>query len=258
MYIIKKTLYIFQLLKWVFKIKLLLLPMLSCIATTFCISWWFKNNMDVVTSFFFIGTFFVFSVVMNLVNTRRFSAIDEISSIKSYILSIYEIWLLQNVVGKKEEKACLWIFKWLQSLLYEKDDTLLKSHIIKVDTKISHLLQIGEKLREKWVPSPEISRIQQQIAEIRFSFEKLVSIREIRTPISLKLFIYLSLPLSTILLAPTFASIWYFGIFLSSLIAFLLSLLLIIQNDIENPFEEDLDDINFNFIDRFNERMKSL
>jgi len=214
--------------------------------------------MDVVVSFFFIGTFFVFSILMNLVNVRRFWAIDEISSIKSYILSIYEIGLLQKVVWKKEKEACVWIFEWLQDLLYEEDSRALKKHIFDVDTKISLLLNIGEKLRSKWVSSPEISRIQQQIAEIRFSFEKLISIREIRTPISLKLFMYLALPLSTILLAPTFANIWYFGVFLLSLIAFLLSLLLTIQNDIENPFETDVDDINFNFIDRFRERIEEL
>jgi len=258
MYVIKKICFILNLLKSTYKHKLLLLPFISFIATFFCIIYWYSYEMNVVTSFFFIGTFFVFSVIMNLVNTRRFWAIDEISSIKSYILSIYEVWLLQKVVWKKEKDACVWIFTWLQELLYEENNKSIKSHILHVDKKISLLLNIWEKLRKKWVSSPEISRIQQQIAEIRFSFEKLVSIREIRTPISLKLFMYISLPLSTILLAPTFASIWYFGVFLSSLIAFLLSLLLTIQNDIENPFETDVDDINFNFIDRFKERLNSL
>lgn len=258
MYIIEKFFFLKDLLTASYKHKLLILPLLSCVCTSICVMIWYTIEMNVVVSFFFIGTFFVFSVLMNLVNTRRFGAIDEISSIKSYILSIYEIELLQKVIWKKEKAACLWIFEWLQSLLYEKNDNSIKWHILRVDKKISLLLNIWEKLRLKWVSSPEISRIQQQIAEIRFSFEKLVSIREIRTPVSLKLFIYMSLPLSTILLAPTFANIGFTWIMISCIISFLLSLLLTIQNDIENPFEDDIDDIHFDFTERLKERLESL
>ncbi len=98
-----------------------------------------------------------------------------------------------------------------------------------------------------WISNYEASCIQQFLAQINFSTQKLFDLKAKKTPKILKLFLYTSLPISVIILSPGFAELWILWIFSSMLIAFFMSMLLIIQNKIEKPFDWDIDDIKLRY-----------
>ncbi len=58
-------------------------------------------NMRIVVSFFFIGIFFVFSIVMNHINERIFKTYDEIDLIKANLLSTLQIIKVKKLPEKK-------------------------------------------------------------------------------------------------------------------------------------------------------------
>jgi hypothetical protein len=130
--------------------------------------------------------------------------------------------------------------------------------MLKMDESISYLWSIAEILLKNWVSSSEASRIQQFLAQINFSTQKLIYIKQKRTPKLLKLFLYTSLPISVIILSPWFAELWILWIVSSMIISFFLSMLLIIQNKIEKPFSWEIDDIRLRNILMFSKRIKNI
>lgn len=165
--------------------------------------------------------------------------------------------VVEKIAVSEDKNLFLRYLKDLQILLGKEGDSY-KEILFKIDWYQYDINHICERARKEGMSAPEISRLQQYISMIHFAFEKLLAVKEVRTPIALKLFIYLTLPLSTLILAPAFAILWYFWLIVSIIVTFLLSLLLTIQNDIENPFGEDIDDIRFDFIWRFQERLDNI
>ncbi len=239
--------------------KLFILPIIWWIITSLCVYFDYTYNMRIVVSFFFVWIFFVFSIVTSIVNERRFQAYNEIALIKANLLSTLQIIKAKNIPEEEE------IFKNISKIMFriqdnlrnedeEKDFKLMK----KMDDSISYLAKLAEIMLKNWISSSESSRIQQFLAQINFSTQKLIYIKQKRTPKLLKLFLYLSLPISVILLSPWFAELWILWVISSVIIAFLLSMLLIIQNKIEKPFSWEIDDIRLRNIAMFTKRIKNV
>ena len=127
-----------------------------------------------------------------------------------------------------------------------------------MDNSINYLSEIAEIMLRNGISSSESSRIQQFLAQINFSVQKLTYIKLKRTPKVLKLFLYISLPISVIILSPWFAELWILWIISSTIIAFFMSMLLIIQNKIAKPFTWEIDDIRLRDIAIFMKRIKNV
>jgi len=239
--------------------KLFLLPILWGLLTSLCIYMDYTYNMRIVVSFFFVWIFFVFSIVTSTVNERRFKTYDEIDLIKANLLSTLQIVKIKKIPEINEiRKNLIKIMFRIQTYLISTDEDKKIKLIKKIDNNIWYLAEIWEIMINNWVSASEASRIQQFLAQINFSTQKLLNLKVKRTPKVLKLFLYTALPASVIILSPGFAELWALWIFSSMVIAFFMSMLLIIQNKIENPFDWDIDDIRLRDIEIFIKRIKNV
>jgi len=239
--------------------KLFLLPITWWLLTTLCVYLDFTYNMKIVVSFFFVWIFFVFSIVTSLVNQRRFKTYDEIDLIKANLLSTLQIVKVKNIPEINEiRKNLIKIIFRLQNYLISTNDEKKIKLIKKIDDSVLYIGDIWEIMIKNWVSASEASRIQQFLAQINFSIQKLLNIKVKRTPKILKIFLYTTLPTSVIILSPWFAELWILWIFSSMIIAFFMSMLLIIQNKIEKPFDWDIDDIKLRDIGIFIKRLKNV
>jgi len=240
--------------------KLFILPIIWWLLTALCVYLDYSYDMKIVVSFFFVGIFFVFSIVTSIVNQRRFKAYDEIDLIKANLLSTLQIVNSKNIPEKKEiSKKIIKIMFRIQSYLISNEDKEYEiKRIKKMDNSISYIWEIWEIMIRNWISNSEASRIQQFLAQINFSVQKLMDIKNKRTPKVLKLFLYTALPASVIILSPGFAALGVLWIVSSVVIAFFMSMLLIIQNKIEKPFDWDIDDIRLRDIAIFIKRIKNV
>ena len=76
------------------------------------------------------------------------------------------------------------------------------------------------------------------------NFEKLLAIKENRTPKTLTIFLDWALVLGVLLLAPQFAKVGVYGVFTSFLIMCFLIVLIKAQKMLEYPFGKNLDHID--------------
>ena len=195
---------------------------------------------------------------MNTADERRFKAYEDIAYIKWNLLTLLQIAKTQrfskneiDVIKKKIENVIMIITDFLTTseskTKFEKFEN--------VDNAFFEIEKITEIFRNNEFPSPEISRIHQLVWQMYVSYERLLSIKQYRTPIILRLFLEFSLGLSVFVLAPEFASLWYWWLLSSFIIAFLLISLIHIQRWIEHPFWDDIDDVKFEFINNFVKRL---
>jgi hypothetical protein len=240
--------------------KILLLCLLSGVPTALCFHYEFFYDMEVLASVFFVGIFFCFSITMNTADDRRFKAFNEIANIKSNIMSLWRILRSNDFPEKIQQK----ITKSLQGIFpqminFLKDSSIRRGSglglVKKFDEEVLSIERELVDLKLSNLSAPEISRVYHFLFQINFSFEKLLSIKEHRTPLVLRNFLQFSLFISVFVLAPEFAQLGILGIFSSILVSFIVAVLIRIQNMIENPFESGMDDVNFEFLDRFTERL---
>jgi hypothetical protein len=97
----------------------------------------------------------------------------------------------------------------ISSFLQEHNVKAAQNKLFYAEQKLKHLELIVEMLRKNELPSPELSRLHQWLGQIYFSFEKLIIIKEHRTPIILRLFLKFALIISVFVLAPEFANLKY-------------------------------------------------
>lgn len=241
-----------------FPIWLLFIPILTTISSWYCLRIGFMLDLRVLATIFFSGIFFVFAITMNTANVRRFKVLDEIAFLKSTILSLWQ--MAKNHLNEHQIKTLqidlISFFKLLHKFLDE--DTLKyesEQKLAEIDIFFKKLIKTGEDLRDAGVPSPEISRILQWHQQMYFAFEKLLSIKEYRTPKTLRFFIAFALIISLFVLSPQFASFGYFGVFSAALVSLILVVLIKIQDMLEHPFGNDPDDIGFEFLERLEKRI---
>lgn len=239
--------------------KVFLLCLVSGIPTALCLHYEFFYDMEVLASVFFVGIFFCFSITMNTADDRRFKAFDEIANIKSNILSVWRI--VKSNDFPEESRAKILenlsaIFPNIIEFLKHYNDKNLGLELIQnVDREVGEIEKELVKFKSSDLSAPEVSRLYHFLFQINFSFEKLLTIKEHRTPSVLRNFLQFSLYLSVFVLAPEFAQLGILGVASSILVSFILAALIQIQNLIENPFESHIDDINFEFLERFHARL---
>jgi|TARA_B100002003_G_scaffold247023_1_gene277758 hypothetical protein len=240
--------------RWLFVI-----PVFATLSAWFCYSIGFTIELRALVTIFFAGVFFAFAVTMNTANVRRFQALDEIALIKSILLSLWQTakTLLNEQQLEALQRELRQFFQLVQVFLYEEIETESSTDkLLEIDQFFEGIIKTGEDFRSSGMPSPEISRILQWHQQAYYAFEKLLTIKESRTPITLRLFIALSLILSLFVLAPQFAQFGYYGIFSAAIVSTILVVLIRIQDMLEHPFGEDPDDISFEFSERMEERIR--
>ena len=244
-------------LKTVREPKNFVLPVLAAVATGVCLFFNFAFEMRLVSLVFFGGIFFVFAVVMNTADRRRFAIFDELGQIKGLLLSISHISKFQNISEKelgaiRSKLAAIWLN--LQKVLSQNSKKSLAKNIKTFDQSLAAVAEVAEILEKKGFSTPEVSRLHQFLGQIYFSFEKILAIHEHRTPKLLRFFLEMSLLISVLFLAPEFAQMGIFGVFAAAAVGFILSILVRIQSQIEHPFHgQDFDDVSF--APRFLERI---
>lgn len=232
------------------------LPILAGMATWGCIQLGITFSMAVEASVFFVGIFFCFGIVMNTADERRFAAFDELALIKGNLLAMSQLAAVWKLSKKNKNYMQKVVHQFMQSLTDFLQHEPTEASFEKVDKSLKMMVEFSEIFRKAELPSPEISRLHQFMAQIDFAFEKLVAIKEHRTPQMLRSFLKITLTISVFVLAPEFADLGYWGIMMSMLITMLLMMLILIQEKIEHPFDEDLDDVSFDFISRFEHRLE--
>jgi hypothetical protein len=250
---------ILKFLRCVWTPKIFFYPILSALTTFICLELGFAIEMHVIASVFFVGIFFCFGIVMNTADERRFRAYEEVALIKANLISFWHITIIRSVEKDIQDRIYSHLMDIVEAIadyLLESDCDAAQERLFFVDYRLKYLESIVETFREHGFPSPELSRLHQWIAQIYFSFEKLMTIKEYRTPIILRMFLQFSLGLSVFVLAPEFAVLGQWGIAMSMIVAFLLISLIEIQNMIENPFSGDIDDVQFEFLSRFSDRLE--
>jgi hypothetical protein len=134
---------------------------------------------------------------------------------------------------------------------YLSQETVLPSIEERVLHAFSALSLLNERLRKSGVSSPEMSRVNEYIRVMAMNFEIMKTIRVYRTPGCLRGFTKFFLTIIPIVYGPVFAyiseesgSVWY-GMVLGVLYAVVLTSLDNTQDILENPYDGDLDDIQF-------------
>ena len=234
----------------------LVLPILAGFATAACIKLGINFEMTVEASVFFVGIFFCFGIVMNTADERRFQAFDELALIKGNLLAISQIASAWKLKAKDKKEIQTSVHNFMAAMTDFLRSEPCDQSFARVDESLKRMVQFSEIFRKADLPSPEISRLHQFMAQIDFAFEKLAAIKEHRTPQMLRQFLKVTLTLSVFVLAPEFADLGYWGIMMSILITMLLMVLIAIQEKIEHPFDEDLDDVSLDFVDRFERRLE--
>ena len=228
---------------------LLTVPVLATISTWLCLHYQVSLELRALVTIFFAGVFFAFAVIMNTANVRRFQALDELALIRSVMLSF---WQVANVYLQEQEKTTL--RKNLIGLM-QGMHTLLRNHVSvdslrRVDHSMDQLTVSIEAVRRSGMSSPEVSRLLQWHQQTYLAIEKLLMIKEKRTPLSLRLFVAVVLVVALFVLAPQFALFGYYGVAVSAIVSMVMVLLIRIQHMLEHPFGDDIDNIKFRDIER--------
>ncbi|MEG3640563.1 bestrophin family ion channel [Magnetococcus sp. PR-3] len=234
-----------------------LLATLSALLTALCVQQNWQVEMDATRNIVFAGIFFTFAITIGTANRRRFEGLDEIASLKSSILSFNDYFILWLPPARlaSAQKDFHQLFPVIKRSLESKQASLNAENLRCLDHFFSRLIQHIEEARENGMPPPEIARLLQWHQSMRYSFERLLAIKEYNTPSVLRGFLHSSLQVSMLILTPEFATMGWLGVPSAFLVAFMSVVLMDIQDQIEDPFGQDPDDIRFEFIDRVQARM---
>ena len=234
---------------------LFVVPILATLTAWLCFYHQVTLELRALVTIFFAGVFFAFAVIMNTANVRRFQALDELALIKSVTLSF---WQVSNVYLQKQEKTAL---KQALVALTESIHGLLKREVSvnslhQVDQSMNQLMADIEIVRAHGMQTPEVSRLLQWHQQVYLAVEKLLMIKEKRTPLSLRLFVAMVLVIALFVLAPQFALFGYYGVVASAIVSTVMVLLIWIQDMLEHPFGNDIDHIEFRDVERFYGRLQ--
>jgi Bestrophin, RFP-TM, chloride channel len=240
-----------------FLLRMIVLPTLAGFLTWYWIDINFILKLRAVDTIFFGGIFFSFAITINTANIRRFQAIEALAKLWAVSMSIWHtlrLELTQNDVDKLAD-ALGDFFEKIRLLLHI--DTLgddRKAKLAEIDDFFYDLTNIVYQLRDNGLNSPETACLWKWIEEMNFAMERLLSIKDNRTPKSLRIFIDWALVCGMLLLTPLFASYGNYGILISIIIMVVLLFLIKVQKMLEHPFGKDMDDIDLRCRDKINDR----
>jgi len=234
--------------KQFFLSRLFILPALSGYLTFLCIEYDFTRILEGVDLIFFGGLFFVFAITINTANLRRFQAIEELAALWSLAMSYWQTGK-RHLAEKDQEKLRHELREFFEKLRFLMHVDVMgeetKKKLLEIDTFFNELSLIIERFRKtEKIGEPELACLLGWLEKMYTSFEKLLAIKEHRTPRSLRLFIDWALVVGVLLLTPQFATFGIYGILSSIAIMSFLIILIKIQKLLEYPFGKYIDHID--------------
>ncbi len=249
-------------LSHIFNWNSLLVIVISIIGTYICVKNEWKMNFPMTI----IGIAVVFPIVFSIgwAYKRRETALVYYWNIKSYSRVIYfasrdwlrDKWKLADK-NKNDFKLILRKILHLMRKLFQEENKQ-KQDIIEKELYVSFskFSKIIEWLRDRWLSSWEISRINSHLTKLISSFENFKHIFQYRTPKTLRTYSKVFIFIIPVIYSPYFAHIadWkplFFAFVMPILFALIFTSLDNIQDHLENPFDQKWeDDIKIN-VDKF-------
>lgn len=235
-----------------------IIPATSWMFSYICYDINYIQDMKVIANIFFAWIFFSFAITLWSANKRRFDALEEIAKISSSLMFIWR--LFKKFLPKKEaEKSLLELrlfFTFLKIIFEKNESKVFDQDLRKIDSNITKITNHVFSLREQWLDSSMVARVMQWLEQLNFSIEKMITIKEQNNSATLKKIIHYSLFTAILILSPEFASMWAVWILSSILITYVIMSLAYVQDMLEDPFWSKVDDINFDFEDRVQNRIK--
>jgi len=252
--------HLFKSFKMIFTIKTLIVVIASIVSTFICSYYEFYANFPLTL----IGVAVVFPIVfsINSAYIRRETALTHYGSMKAHSRALFlatRDWVPKSD-KRLQRRLKIHLYEFLldtRKLVTRKDKYDIKMERT-IYSKFSDISLFIEELRQRGLPTAEVSRMNQYLSKIMESFENLKHIYEYRTPITLRAYSKVFIFVLPVFYGPYFAFIgtdFYPGLVYT--IPILFSIILVsldnIQDHLENPF--DLigeDDVNINaekFID---------
>jgi len=231
-----------------FLCRILILPPLAGFLTFLCIELDFTKMLAGIGLIFFGGLFFVFAIIISTANLRRFQAIEELAVLWSLAMSFWQTGK-RHLAEKEQEKLQYELREFYEKLRFLMHVDVVgeetKQKLFEIDTFFNELSLVIERFRKtEKISAPELACLLGWLEKMYSSFEKLLAIKEHRTPRSLRLFIDWALVVGVLLLTPQFATFGVYGIFSSFLIMCFLVTLIKIQKILEYPFGKNIDHID--------------
>tara|TARA_B100000686_G_scaffold338940_1_gene412209 strand:+ start:2096 stop:2845 length:750 start_codon:yes stop_codon:yes gene_type:complete len=242
-----------------FLIRILIFPPLASYLTFLCI----ENNFAIVLKgvdlIFFGGLFFVFAITISTANVRRFQAIEEIAVLWSLTMSFLHTGKrhLSDIENEKLQYHLREFFDQLRFLLHV-DVIGKEAHkkLSNIDAFFNEISLIIENFRKtEKISSPEIACLLGWFEKMYLSFEKLLAIKEHRTPKTLRIIIDWALVIGILILTPQFAKIGVYGVFTAFIVMSFLIILIKIQKVLEYPFGKSLDHIDLRMREKASRRI---
>lgn len=250
-----------------------IIAVMAVVATWLCVR--FNLAADVPTSLLGIAVIFPIVFAINAAFRRRESALGWLSDMKAASMSLffaYRDWIPPHDASHLKSglsdagSTLVRVMDLVCEYLASHPKTREEGHarLLEIYDAFGKLSRLNEKSREAGLPANEVSRANQYLSHIMRDFEKVRTIREYRTPMSLRGYWQVFLHLFPILFAPAYANlaVKYFpavGYGTAVLFSVVLVGLDNIQEKLENPFDQDsIDDIRLDFAASYGRRMESL
>lgn len=231
-----------------FLYRILLLPPIASFLTFICVEYDFILILKGIDLIFFGGLFFVFAISISTANTRRFQAIEELANLWALAMSFWQTGK-RHLPEEEKEKLQYELREFFEKLrfLFHVDvvGEEAKKRLADIDiffNEISLTVEIFRKTEQ--VSAPELACLLGWLEKMYSSFEKLLAIKENRTPRTLRIFLDWALVAGVLILSPQFATLGLYGIFTSFVIMCFLIILIKVQKILEYPFGKNMDHID--------------
>ncbi len=251
-------------------IQTVVIAALAVLCTWLCLR--FGLAADIPTSLLGIAVIFPIVFAINAAFRRRERSLGWLADMKGAAMSLF--FAYRDWVPKADtpERAALVAeaSAALNSVLarvadYLGDDKQTKRDVLEdIYATFSRISMLNEKARSLGLPGNEISRANQFLTHMIRDFEKVCTIKEYRTPLTLRGYWQIFLNLFPIFFAPSFANLalkWNYVVGFGTAILYTLVLVGLdnIQEKLEHPFDQDsIDDIHLDFTAAYERTMKAL
>ena len=224
--------------------KTIIVTVLSVIATYYCVK--FDVHAEMSLSMLSMAIVFPIVFAINSAYQRREEALGFIAGIKAHCVSIFLGVKHWGDAEKASENLLVQTSLHLDNIIGEVKNYLINSEPIKFEFKVYHAISsLSKNLQQmrQVLKESEMSRINEYVSMVIVDFENLKTIKEYRTPITLKTYSRAFIYSFPIVFSPFFAStieIFSFPIitYLTPVIyAFILISLINIQDHMEDPFD---------------------
>ena len=237
-----------------FLYRIITLPPLASLLTFLCLNNGFTLALDGIDMIFFGGLFFVFAISISTANTRRFQAIEELANLWALAMSFWQTGK-RHLAENERNKLQYELREFFEKLRYLFHVDVVgeeaQKKLADIDVFFDEISMIIEKFRAtKNISAPELSCLLGWFEKMYSSFEKLLAIKENRTPRTLRLFLDWALVTGVLILSPQFATLGYYGIVTSFLIMGFLLILIKVQKVLEYPFGKNMDHIDLRMRDK--------